>query len=504
MIIGIDLDNTILNYDYSFLKHAIKKKLINPNEKNINKEKIKNKIEKISMKEWTILQGEVYGKYIYDAKIDGMFIKFLKLLKENNVIINIVSHKTKFPILGKKINLHRKSLQYLKKYIPYNLVVNKNIFFEKTLNDKVNRILECKCDYFIDDLNKVFNHKNFPNRTHKILFSNSKNSFSQNWSDIYRNFKIKIGINNNLAGKNNKCFIISEKKIFVKKFYNINNDDDRYKREIKFVKFLEKNKVNLTPKIVESEKNIIKYELINGKVISNKDANKRKYLKEAFKFIKKINHLNFQKENFKYAKGFCSSSECYENEISNKIKILENNKYSASSIKTIKDKFTILKKLNYFKNNYKFRKEDSSLSPCDFTFNNILIYKKAKFIDFEYSGIDDVAKLYAIFFLQPDHHIKINTFEKNINQLILKKFDNDRFKKNLTYLLPICYLRWSLIMLNDFLKEDLNRRNFSNPKYSKLKNLHKQEKKVVRYLKDREKYFRYYKIFLSKNINTFF
>ena len=54
------------------------------------------------MKEWTILQGEVYGKYIYDAKIDGMFIKFLKLLKENNVIINIVSHKTKFPILGKK------------------------------------------------------------------------------------------------------------------------------------------------------------------------------------------------------------------------------------------------------------------------------------------------------------------------------------------------------------------------------------------------------------------
>ena len=115
-----------------------------------------------------------------------------------------------------------------------------------------------------------------------------------------------------------------------------------------------------------------------------------------------------------------------------------------------------------------------------------------------------MAKLYAIFFLQPDHHIKINTFKKNINQLILKKFDNDRFKKNLAYLLPICYLRWSLIMLNDFLKEDSNRRNFSNPKYSKLKNLHKQEKKVVRYLKDREKYFHYYKIFLSKNLNPFF
>ena len=32
--------------------------------------------------------------------------------------------------------------------------------------------------------------------------------------------------------------------------------------------------------------------------------------------------------------------------------------------------------------------------------------------------------------------------------------------KKFSYLLPICYLRWSLIMLNDFLKEDSNRRNF--------------------------------------------
>lgn len=504
MIIGIDLDNTILNYDYSFLKHAIRKKLISSNKKSINKETIKNKIEKISRKEWTILQGEVYGKYIYDAKIDGVFIKFLKLLKKNNIIIKIISHKTKFPILGKQINLHQKSLQYLKKFIPYELVINKNIFFENTLTDKVNRISECKCDYFIDDLNKVFNHKNFPSKTHKILYSNSKNSFSNNWSDIYRNFKTKIDINNKLTGKNNKCFIVSEKKIFVKKFYNTNNDDDRFKREIKFVKFLEKNKVNLTPKIIEYDENIIKYRLINGKIISNKDANNKKYLKKAFKFFKKINHLNFEKENFKYAKGFCSNSDCYENEISNKIKILEKNGYSALSIKIIKDKFNKLKKLNYFKNNYKFTTEDRSLSPCDFTFNNILNGKITKFIDFEYSGIDDVAKLYAIFFLQPDHHIKIETFKKNINQLILKKFDNDRFKKNLIYLLPICYLRWSLIMLNDFLKEDSKRRNFSNPKYSKLKNLHKQEKKVLKYLKNREKYFAYYKIFLSKNLNTLF
>lgn len=506
MIIGIDLDNTILNYDYSFRKHAVLKKLIAPNEKNIKKEKIKNKIEKYSKKEWTILQGEVYGKYIYDSKIDKMFIKFINLLKKNEIEVNIISHKTKYPILGKKINLRKKSLQYLKKNISYNLILKKNIFFENTIDNKIKRISKCKCDYFIDDLNKIFCHKNFPNKTHKILFCNSKNSSSNNWNNIYNLFKKKIAINNKLNGKNNRCFILKEKKIFVKKFYNTSGDIDRFNREIKFTKFLEKNNINLVPRIVENlkSKNIIKYELINGKIITNKAANDKKYLKKVFNFIDKINKLRFQKENFKYAKGFCSNSKCFEQEISNKIKILEKNKYTPSSVKIIKDKFNKLKEANYFKNNYKFKKKDSSLSPCDFTFNNILFNKKVKFLDFEYSGIDDMAKLYAIFFLQPDHHIEIEIFEKNINQLILKKFNNTRFRKNLFYLIPICYLRWSLILLNDFLKKDSGRRNFSNPKYLKNSNLLNQERKVIRYLKERENYFNYYKVFLSKDFDTFF
>ena len=80
MIIGIDFDNTIVNYDTVFSKRAYQRKFIK-HKKNINKEKLKKLISKQqnSLKKWQILQGEVYGKYIHHAKIYNGFKKFIYL-----------------------------------------------------------------------------------------------------------------------------------------------------------------------------------------------------------------------------------------------------------------------------------------------------------------------------------------------------------------------------------------------------------------------------------------
>ena len=63
MIIGIDFDNTIIDYSNLFEIVAKKKKYklnSNLNKASLKKFLIKNKKEN----EWTIIQGEVYGKYI--------------------------------------------------------------------------------------------------------------------------------------------------------------------------------------------------------------------------------------------------------------------------------------------------------------------------------------------------------------------------------------------------------------------------------------------------------
>ena len=114
MRVGIDLDNTIINYSKVFLKICNKYNL------KINKENPKVKLKtylrkNISEEKWTETQGKVYGKEILNANIFQNFNSFIRFAKKNNIDLTIISHKSKYPILGKKINLHSKALQFLRK-----------------------------------------------------------------------------------------------------------------------------------------------------------------------------------------------------------------------------------------------------------------------------------------------------------------------------------------------------------------------------------------------------
>ena len=68
--------------------------------------------------------------------------KNLKNLRKKNILY-LISHKSKYPILGKKINLRKKALEWMKQNDLYGnkKVFNiKNIFFEEKFLDKIKRI----------------------------------------------------------------------------------------------------------------------------------------------------------------------------------------------------------------------------------------------------------------------------------------------------------------------------------------------------------------------------
>ena len=105
MRVGIDLDNTIINYSKVFLKYCNKYNL-KTNKEN-PKVKLKTYIRKnVSKEKWTEIQGKVYGKEILNANVFQHFNSFIRFAKKNNIDVTIISHKSKYPILGKKINLH--------------------------------------------------------------------------------------------------------------------------------------------------------------------------------------------------------------------------------------------------------------------------------------------------------------------------------------------------------------------------------------------------------------
>lgn len=187
--IGIDLDNTIIDYQNSFEKYLEEKKIYF---KKINKKKIKlitNNNSKI--KNWTEAQEEIYGHYITYAKPYKNFNEFEKFALRNEIKLYIISHKTKYSQFSKKYNLRLESDKWLKKNI------NKGkykIFYVNTINEKVRKIAKIKPNYFIDDLIEIFDNENFPKKVKKILFSKINNdevvTFS-NWD------KIKNYINKN-------------------------------------------------------------------------------------------------------------------------------------------------------------------------------------------------------------------------------------------------------------------------------------------------------------------
>ena len=100
MKLGLDFDNTLIDYDLIFYKTALKLGLIDKNIKK-SKKSVRNYLVNINQEHnFTFLQGQVYGKEIINAeKSEGMFDS-LKKLKNKGVHLHIVSHKTKKPIIG--------------------------------------------------------------------------------------------------------------------------------------------------------------------------------------------------------------------------------------------------------------------------------------------------------------------------------------------------------------------------------------------------------------------
>jgi len=103
------------------------------------------------------------------------------------------------------------------------------------------------------------------------------------------------------------------------------------------------------------------------------------------------------------------------------------------------------------------------LSPSDFGFHNSLKCngRPLQFIDFEYAGWDDPAKVISDFFLQPRFRVPISYFDIFLEAVVEIGFDRSALLRRTELLYPLFGLRWCCIILNIFVPEGAARRNFS-------------------------------------------
>lgn len=173
MRIGIDFDNTIVSYDALFHRVALEKSLI-PAEVPPSKLAVRDYLRRMDKEDaWTEMQGYVYGARMADAAAYAGAIEFMRLAREACVSLAIVSHKTRHPFLGPKYDLHTAARFWVESALKSgaeNLIEPDQVFFELTKEDKIRRIAEIGCDYFIDDLPEILLSPAFPSGTTRILF----------------------------------------------------------------------------------------------------------------------------------------------------------------------------------------------------------------------------------------------------------------------------------------------------------------------------------------------
>lgn len=103
------------------------------------------------------------------------------------------------------------------------------------------------------------------------------------------------------------------------------------------------------------------------------------------------------------------------------------------------------------------------LSPSDFGFHNALVDDEGRlsFLDFEYAGLDDPAKLVSDFFCQPEVPVPLAYHADFIERMARGLALDTAAIARCRLLLNAYRVKWTCIILNDFVQLDSARRAFA-------------------------------------------
>ena len=307
-----------------------------------------------------------------------------------------------------------------------------------------------------------------------------------------KNFKFSII----RSGRNNKVILASTPKVkYIIKYYTKRNFFNSHAREKLFLNILKKKNIKNVPKYLFSiNKNISVISYLKGKLVSK--INNFKII-QTIKFINKINKNNKEDSiSIPKASDACFSIKEHVDLVDKKIKKLQlivNKKYKNSKIFRFL-KHQVIPKLRYekkyLKQNYiqlynqKLKQDEIIISPSDLGFHNMLENKKIFFIDFEYAGIDDPAKLMGDFICQPDLQLNKKQIQFFIKNFHLSKKNLKKIKNRSKILLNMHRLKWCATILNYYLPSFKAKRKLSGLNHQNT--LEKQLNKSIKYF---NKYF---------------
>lgn len=190
MRIGIDFDNTLIDYDRVFLEAARERGLV-PRDFAGSKKAVRDTIRLLPDGEpiWQRLQGYVYGAGIGGAVPFPGAREFLLRCAQEGIVTYIVSHKTRFGHYDPaRVDLRQAARDWMGAQGFLETLPADRLYFEDDREHKLARIAALGCTHFIDDLEEVFADPRFPAGVRRILLAESGaqscDSLCSSWEDV--------------------------------------------------------------------------------------------------------------------------------------------------------------------------------------------------------------------------------------------------------------------------------------------------------------------------------
>ena len=282
------------------------------------------------------------------------------------------------------------------------------------------------------------------------------------------------------GGANNRVFLVEHNggRALLKAYFRHPEDKrDRLGAEYSFCAFAWKHGLRMIPQpLARDEARLLAlYEYVDGKPVRD-SIFKSNYVLQAAGFFRQLNRHKEAPGSHAIAPASdaCFSLSDHFNLVEQRLALLTKTELEPAAADFINRELLPawqrtapalkegLQKLR-LKMDENISDEQKCLSPSDFGFHNALIESggRLRFLDFEYAGWDDPAKMAADFFSQVAVPVPFEHFKTFVNEAVSEFPKPENIIERTRWVLPVHGFKWICLMLNEFLPAGRARRRFA-------------------------------------------
>ncbi|MBN2139894.1 MAG: hypothetical protein JW718_02705 [Desulfovibrionaceae bacterium] len=506
MIIGVDLDNTIVGYDRLFHLLGVERGYIEPSTP-ASKAAVRDAVRRGPGDEaWQVLQAEAYGPRMAEAEILPGAIEFFRAAARAGHVLYIVSHKTEYAGMdaARSCNMRETALSWLrdKGFFQACGLGPERVYFESTRDMKAARITELGCEVFVDDLIEVFEEPGLSGSLRRVLFGAGPQcpvaglEPCPDWDAVSRevlggsaedcDWSALVGGPARVSampcrGGNSRLFMLScaDGRVLAGKRYFRDRLDPRDRLGAERLGLTVCGRAGLpAPGLVAWDEGCgaLVMDFVQGHPPGRPGAGDIDAAVDFLVALKGQHDRSGAGESVPDASEACYSGLALERNLFSRLARLE----AVSGVGAAHEAFADLRSRirDQAAGRIRAARRDlartgqawdqdldpaaRTLSPSDFGFHNALRRpdRSLCFLDFEYFGRDDPAKTLCDFVQHPAMGLE-RGLRRRFTRRFLKGLDSPGLAKRAKAFFPLYRIKWCLILLNEFVRQDRARRRFA-------------------------------------------